>query len=177
MRRYNQSAHTYDTQYHEEQEAKITTIMHNIHLKHNSTVLDAGCGTGILLKHLTDTVKLIVGIDISRNLLKKAREKAQHYQNVALVLADADNQPFPQHTFDAAFAVTLLQNTPSPKATLTEIQRVSKQNAMIAVTGLRKKFTQNGFLELLNQAGLTIDSLKQDKHNREYVGTCHKTQS
>src|SRR3990170_863769 len=113
----------------------------------------------------------------AQHTLKKAREKAQHYQNVALVLADADNQPFPQHTFDAAFAVTLLQNTPSPKATLTEIQRVSKQNAMIAVTGLRKKFTQNGFLELLNQAGLTIDSLKQDKHNREYVGTCHKTQS
>ena len=175
MHRYNQSAHVYDTQYSEEQEAKITTIRQNLSLKNNSTVLDLGCGTGLLIKHFADETKLYVGADISRELLKYAKRKAQPFPNSTLVLADADNLPFPSQTFDAVFAVTLLQNTPHPNNTLAEIHRVSKARASIIVTGLRKRFTQEELSRKLQQASLEIKTLKLDEDNREYVCICHKT--
>jgi ubiquinone/menaquinone biosynthesis C-methylase UbiE len=174
MRRYNQSAHVYDTQYSEEQEAKITTIEQNLRLKNNKAVLDLGCGSGLLIKHFADRTKLYVGADISTKLLKCARRKAKPRLNLALILADADNLPFPGQTFDAVFAVTLLQNMPHPNTTLAEINRVSKVRASLVITGLRKQFTQGGFVERLQQANMKIDVLKLDEGNREYVCICHK---
>jgi ubiquinone/menaquinone biosynthesis C-methylase UbiE len=98
MRRYNQSAHVYDTQYSEEQEAKNTTIMQNLNLKDSSTVLDLGCGTGSLIKHIADKTKLYTAVDFSRELLTHAKKKAHPFSNSALILADADNLPFPDQT-------------------------------------------------------------------------------
>jgi len=174
MRRYNQSARVYDAQYSDEQEAKIKAIMQSVHLPRDSRVLDAGCGSGLLFKDLVGRTRLIVGIDTSRNLLQEARRKAQRYRNVAVIMADADSMPFGSETFDAVFAVTLLQNTPNPRITLNELSRVSTRNASIAVTGLRKQFTRDGFVKMLHQAALKIDTLKLDENNREYVCVCRK---
>ena len=174
MRRYSQSAQVYDTRYFEEQEAKIKTIMQNLRMPQDSRVLDAGCGTGLLIKHLASRSRFLVGVDFSRGLLQEAVKKARLCQNVALLLADADNMPFREQIFDAVFGITLLQNVPNPKATLTEVMRVSKQNAAIAVTGLRKRFTLKDFAKALNHAGLRVDKMKQDEMNREYVCICRK---
>jgi malonyl-CoA O-methyltransferase len=174
MRRYNQSAHAYDSQYSEEQEAKITTIKQNLNLKNNSTILDLGCGSGLLIKHFADKTQLYIGVDISRELLKHAKEKTNPFPNSTLILADADNLPFPDKTFDAVFAVTLLQNMPAPISTLIEIDRVSKPEAPIVVTGLRKRFTQEELVKELHQANLEVEMLKLDEGNREYVCICHK---
>jgi malonyl-CoA O-methyltransferase len=174
MRRYNQSAHAYDTQYSEEQEAKITTIKQNLNLKDNSVALDLGCGTGILIKHFANKTKSYIGVDSSRELLKYAKRKAKSFPNSTLVLADADNLPFPDQTFDTVFAVTLLQNMPAPNSTLTEVNRISKTKASIIITGLRKRFTQEELVKQLQQTNLEIETLKLDEGNREYVCTCHK---
>jgi len=175
MHRYDQSARVYEVQYSEEQETKIQTVMTGVTLRREDAVLDAGCGTGILFEHLSKNVKSIVGTDVSRNLLNEAKKKAEAANNVALVLSDADNMPFPNGIFDAAFAVTLLQNTPDPRATLKEIKRVSKPNATIVVTGLRKAFTQKRFVDMLKQSGLKVDSVKLDLAKREYIAICIKT--
>ena len=174
MHRYNQSAHVYDSQYSEEQEAKITTIKQNMSLKNNSAVLDLGCGSGLLIKHFAHKTQLYIGTDISRELLKHAKKKANPFPNATLIQADADNLPFPNETFDTVFAVTLLQNTPHPNTTLNEIYRVSKTKASIIITGLRKRFTQEEFTAELQQANLETETLKLDEGNREYVCICHK---
>lgn len=174
MRRYDQSAHVYDTQYFDEQEAKIKTIVQHLRLPRSIKVLDAGCGTGLLFRHVIDKADFVVGIDVSRGLLQKARKKTSQSQNAALVLADADNTPFPNGSFDVVIAVTLMQNMPTPTATLTEFKRITKQTASIVVTGLKKHFTQAGFLKMLHEAGLIVDALKLDDMGREYVGICRK---
>jgi len=174
MHRYNQSARVYETLYSEEQEAKIKTLMQNLVLKRNSVVLDAGCGTGLLIKHLANRSEFFVGVDISKGLLQEALKKARLCQNVALVLADADNMPFHDGIFGAVFGITLLQNVPNLKVTLTEVMRVSKQTAPIVVTGLRKQFTLKDFVKTLNHAGLRVDRLKLDEMDRECVCICRK---
>jgi len=176
MRCYNQSALAYDAQYDNEQEAKVRVLMQSLSLNPSSVVLDAGCGTGLLFRHLAGSVKFIVGTDISKGLLQKASMKAQSYRNIALIQADADNVPFPDEAFDAVFAVTLLQNMPNPKTTLDEFKRVSKRSAPIAATGLRKKFSQDSFVKLLEQVDLRVKALKLDEENRDYVCICTKMQ-
>ena len=153
----------------------MKTIMQNVSLQWNSKVLDIGCGTGLFFKHLVNKVESIVGIDISRGLLHEARKKVQDHQDISLVQADADHLPFVEKAFSSVFAVTLVQNTPNVNATLTEIKRVSKQTALIVMTGLKKKFTREDFLKMLDRAGLRVETLKIDAQNREYVCICRKT--
>lgn len=171
MKRYDCSAHVYDRQYHEEQEAKTKTALAEIYFSKEDVVIDLGCGTGQLLPYVTNVVKAVVCVDISRNLLAQAKARAQHSKNVALLRADADYLPF-RPKFDVAFAITLLQNMPSPIQTLNEIKRVTKKDANLIVTGLKKSFSEQQFAQLLKQAGLEINSLKLDAAQREYVAVC-----
>lgn len=171
MKRYDCSAHVYDRQYHEEQEAKIKTALTEMHFRKTDIIIDLGCGTGQLLPHIINLVKLVICVDVSRNIIAQAKTRAQHSKHVALLRADADYLPF-QPKFDVAFAITLLQNMPSPFQTLNEMKRVTKEDANLIVTGLKKSFSEEQFAQLLRQAGLEINWLKMDAAQREYVAVC-----
>ena len=173
MQHYDQSAPVYDAQYYEEQEAKIKIALEGLVLKKESLLLDAGCGTGLLLPHLVEKIQLIVGIDISRIILKQAKKRAKEQANAALVRADADNEPFQNSIFDTVFAITLLQNAPKPHLTLNEIKRVTKPDATIAATGLKKTFSQEKFTKLLIEAELEI-KVMTNEHLNEYITVCTK---
>jgi len=174
MRHYDQSAMVYDAQYYEEQEAKIKVALERLTLKEESLILDLGCGTGLLLPHVAGRAKLVVGIDISRNILKEAENRVKLHANATLVRADADYVPFQNDIFDAAFAITLLQNTPKPHLTLNEMKRVTKPDATIVATGLKKAFSQKTFTRLLMEAGLEIRVMTTNQHLNEYVAVCTK---
>jgi len=67
-------------------------------------VLDICTGTGSLLLYLRDKVGtdgLVVGIDFSRGMLEKNRQKTGRFPNIALAEADAAFLPFPAGSFDA----------------------------------------------------------------------------
>ena len=175
MRHYDQSAKVYDTQYSEEQEAKMKAALNCLKLRSNSVVLDAGCGTGLLFPHIAKRVKEVVGLDFSSRILQEAKRRTKQLSNTALLRADADQTPFQNQTFDAVFAVTLLQNTSNPLYTLEEIKRVSKTQAVLVATGLKKEFTQRSFTKLLRQAKLNIKVLKTNGELKGYVAICTKT--
>jgi len=174
MRHYEQSAAVYDTQYYMEQEAKIKTALAELSFKKETLLLDAGCGTGLLFPHVAERVKLVVGVDISASILKEAKKRVKEYSNAAVVRADTDYAPFKNNVFDGAFAITLLQNTPKPHQTLMEMKRVTKQNAIIVATGLKKTFSQREFARLLREVELEIKVLRLDENFKEYVATCTK---
>lgn len=171
MRRYDQSASVYDVQYAEEQGAKIQAALADLELKDGSLILDVGCGTGLLFSHVTESASLLVGLDFS-GLLRHANDRAKQFSNVALLRADADFLPFPDKAFNVIFAVTLLQNLPSPLDALCEIARVAQREATIIVTGLKKEFSKEGLVQLLERAKLEISILKVDEHLRGYVAIC-----
>jgi len=174
MRHYNHSAKVYDTQYSQEQNSKIKTTLESLQLKKQSLILDAGCGTGLFFPYIAETAKLIVGTDISAGILREAKKKAKQYLNVALLRVDADHTPFPSRIFDTVFAVTLLQNMPVPHLTLVEMRRVSKNDAFIVATGLKKTFSKDEFAELLRKAGLEILVMKTDDQQKENIALCTK---
>ena len=174
-RKYDHSSEVYDALYRDEQEAKIRTALsalENIHMEKLDLVLDVGCGTGLLFRHIIERADLLVGLDMSKNLLRKASIKTS--SKAALILADADHMPFAEGSFGIVFAVTLLQNMPDMNVTLQEISRVARESAVIIATGLKKSFGKRGFLTLLREAGLEIVNAKADDHLLGYVAVCRK---
>ena len=114
----------------------------------------------------------MIGLDISREMLRRAKTRAKRFRRVSLIQADADHMPFPDSTFDKVFAITLLQNVPDIEKTVKEMIRVSKPDATLVITGLKKSFSVEGFLEGLVKAGLRVLSLNSDEDLKGYVATC-----
>ena len=113
-----------------------------------------------------------MGVDFSQKALKEAKKRTKNPSNVALVRADADNTPFPDHTFDKVFAITLLQNMPNPLRTISEMKRLAKPPAVFAVTGLKKKFTQKSFVDLIERSQLKVATLNINQQLKGHIAVC-----
>ena len=171
MRHYDRIARIYDRQYAEEQKAKIDAIVPHMCLDEKSFVLDVGCGTGILFSLLAKA-QPIIGVDMSIKLLQKAKRYIKKISNAHVICADSDYLPFQNNVFNIVFAITLLQNIPNPLATLEEIKRTSKNQAIIAVTALKKEFSKENFTKLLDNAQLEILTMKTDEKLKDYIAIC-----
>ena len=172
IRHYDQQATIYDVQYLGEQNSKIEDTLNSMKLESNELVLDLGCGTGFLFQHISKNVGFLVGIDISAKVLREAKKRTKNMPNIALVRADADNTPFPDHKFDKIFAITVLQNMPEPTKTIAEMKRTGKPEAVFAVTGLKKKYTTENFVDLLERAKLKVVTLNTSQRLKGYVAVC-----
>jgi len=171
MRRYDLTSQMYNQRYAEEQEAKYEAALEGLRNSVNgdSAVLDVGCGTGLFFNHVAAQANIVVGVDISRKLLLKAKEQAGALQNVFVLQADADHLPFRKAFFDAVFAFTVLQNMPKPSETLNELKRVAKFGGRVVVTGLKKTFSLNTFMDVLESTGLRIVAFVDNENLKCYV--------
>ena len=172
MRRYDLTAHLYNTRYAEEQKAKYEAALESVGNSDSELALDAGCGTGLLFNHTANQAKAFVGLDISRKTLLVAKEHAKIFSNVHLVCADVDYMPFREKLFSHVYAMTLVQNSPSPLVTLQEISRVSKDEAVVVVTGLKKVFSKKRFEDLIRKSTLRLNALRDESNLKCYVATC-----
>ncbi|HXX87973.1 MAG TPA: class I SAM-dependent methyltransferase [Candidatus Acidoferrum sp.] len=174
MRRYDATAHIYDARYEEEQTAKYAAALENLQKRELGLVLDVGCGTGLLFSYIKQTSRKIVGVDISKKTLFKAKERARNLANVEVILADADFIPLREDIVDRLFAFTVLQNSPNPARTLDESKRISKSEADIVITGLKKVFLLGDFRDLLQKVGLNVESFVDEETLKCYVAMCKK---
>ena len=172
MLHYDQTAASYEAQYAKEQDAKIEAALSGVYLKENSLILDMGCGTGLLFPHIADKTRFLVGIDTSAKLLKQAQKRARQHLNITLIRADADHTPFKNQTFHILFAITLLQNMPDPTATLKEMGRITKPEATIVLTALKKRFTRRAITQLLKKTRLEITTLKTTPKIKDHIIKC-----
>jgi len=163
----------YDLRYSEEQGRKFCAALSRVSFFQDDLILDAGCGTGLLLEKISSCVGVAVGLDLSIGLISWARSKLKECQNIVLILSDADYLPFRQRIFDKLFAITLLQNIPNPKKALSEATSVTRQEAMIVVSGLKKKYSKEDLTTLIASVGLTLQELVNGEL-KDLVAICRK---
>jgi len=174
MSHYDDLAQIYNTCYANEQNPKLDMAMKSLRLERHDSILDLGCGTGLLLPKIQKIAKKVVGLDLSKNMLKETENSRKQSKNIHVILADADHIPLQKGCFDVVFAVTLVQNMPSPFRTLQEAKRVTKRNSIIIVTGLKKCFTEKSFRRLLKNAKLKTESLRTNANLKYFIATCKK---
>ena len=107
-------------------------LLKNLPLESNLSVLDCGCGTGILLKDLIQRYKRVVGLDISPEMMAliepAIREKSE------LVIGDAENLPFPENYFDIVISRGTLHHLPQPAKALQDIYRILRPTGFFVLT-------------------------------------------
>lgn len=89
-------------------------------------ILEVGVGTGISLPKYS-TGNRIVGVDISPEMLRKARQRVTELPltNVErLEVMDAEHLLFPDGSFDAVVASHVISTVPNPQAALDECARM-----------------------------------------------------
>ncbi|AHB48509.1 phosphatidylethanolamine N-methyltransferase [Hyphomicrobium nitrativorans NL23] len=98
-------------------------------------VLEVGVGTGLALgdygRHLE-----IVGIDLSPEMLDKARERvtAERLDNVTgLHEMDAGDLQFPDNSFDVVTAMYVMTVVPEPELVMHELARVAKPGGEVII--------------------------------------------
>ena len=153
----------YDSRYSEEQEAKYQVALKYLRIDPEAVILDVGCGTGLLFSHLQNRAKIVLGVDISKQLLIQAKDRAKMCENIFLIQADADHLPFTSYFFDLVFAFTMLQNMPKPSETLKEMLRVAKQGSSIVVTGLKRVISLENLGKMLKESGFSPSILRDDQ--------------
>lgn len=93
------------------------------------SVLDIGCGAGILANALAKEGHRVAGIDLSENSLKLARE-TDTTQKVDYRPANAYSLPFSDGSFDAACAMDVLEHVEEPQRLIAEAARVLKPGGL-----------------------------------------------
>ena len=95
--------------------------------------LDVGCGNG----DITKLLKNAVGIDISEELLEKARKKSKN----KFIKAKCEDLPFENEEFDNVLLIAVLHNLKkiSRKRCLEEIYRVLKDKGRLFLSVWCKK--------------------------------------
>jgi SAM-dependent methyltransferase len=72
--------------------------------------LEYGCGTGVFLEKVARCGATIHGIDVSEDLLAKARERLAGVPNVVLDRGNAEALPYPDGHFDAVYGSSVLHH-------------------------------------------------------------------
>jgi demethylmenaquinone methyltransferase / 2-methoxy-6-polyprenyl-1,4-benzoquinol methylase len=96
-------------------------------------VLDLACGTGEVSRGLAKNGIEVVGLDLSSEMIKIARNKTNKSLDIKYSLGEADSIPFPDGTFDAVTIAFGIRNFDNREKCIEEIFRVIKPNGMLAI--------------------------------------------
>jgi ubiquinone/menaquinone biosynthesis C-methylase UbiE len=100
-------------------------------------LLDVGCGPGSITRGLAERLAPgeVVGVDLSRETLAAARAEAaaRSVTNLRYAEASVYALPFPDASFDVAYAHQVTQHLREPAAALGEMLRVVRPGGLVAV--------------------------------------------
>jgi len=92
-------------------------------------VLEIGIGAGKLLEVLRERGNEVYGVDVSADLVEKA--KANGFEQVHLVDVSTSPLPFDEDAFDVVFCYEVLEHLTNPHRMFCEIRRVLKPGHLL----------------------------------------------
>lgn len=128
--------------------------------KPGEMILDAGCGTGIFTTDFLAAGCRVVGLDISRPMLKRAALKGED-KPFSVIEGDMRQLPFRDGCFDKTVSITALEFITEAKEAIGELFRVTRPGGVVVVATLnsespwaerRQAKTQKGQRHVLENA-------------------------
>lgn len=171
IKKYDRTAEIYDQLYLSEQKSKYDAILPALSLSKADSVLDAGCGTGLLIPLIAERSRFVVGIDISLRMLEQAKRRSLSFRNVGLVLADVELLPLRSEYFSRIFALTTLQNVLNKGRALKEIKRIGTRNSL-KIVSLLKKGDETKQIRLLEKMRFKVRLVQDSEQLKDIVIVC-----
>jgi 2-polyprenyl-3-methyl-5-hydroxy-6-metoxy-1,4-benzoquinol methylase len=99
-----------------------------------SSVLDVGCGEGVLVHQWAQRLgdRRVVGIDLQEESIQAGWAERQA-PNLEYQVMHAENLPFAENEFDLATAIEVLEHVPDPEHTLAEMARCAERHLLVSV--------------------------------------------
>lgn len=120
---YDQFAAGYEKERHHGYHALIDRLelAATLPLAAGARVLEAGCGTGMILRAVAPVARAAVGIDLSQGMLAQA-----HARGLQVVHGSVTDLPFADGEFDLAYSFKVLAHVERIDLAMSELARVVK---------------------------------------------------
>lgn len=120
-------------------EVETKCILDLFKVEKGMKVLDVGCGTGNFSIKLAKMGCEVVGIDVSKEMLKVAEEKAKKEGlNIKFYNMDVYDMKFEDNCFDGVISVTAFEFLKDPEKAIEEMFRVLKPNGYLLIGTINK---------------------------------------
>ena len=131
-------------------------------LQEGDSLLDLGCGQGVLARHLKDGIEY-AGVDSSKELVASAR-KLTARKNCQFAVGDtAEPLPFEKQDFDAACFILSLQNMEQPWAAIANAGKHLRKGGKLLIVLNHPSF------RIPRQSGWGIDEAAKLQYRRVNV--------
>lgn len=110
-------------------EADLVTLLElaGVSIGPEDTVLDVGCGLGRLTRAIAARAGQVVALDLSAEMLRRARELNAHLPALRWVLGDGTSlAPLPDASVDAVVSHVVFQHIPDPQITLGYVSEIGR---------------------------------------------------
>jgi ubiquinone/menaquinone biosynthesis C-methylase UbiE len=101
-------------------------------------ILDAGCGTGVFTRDIIMRGSQVIGLDISFQMLRRAREKSGGVRFLP-IWGDISTLPFRAESFDKVVSITALEFIDDAKSAVAELFRVTRRGGLVVVATLSSR--------------------------------------
>ena len=130
-------------------------LLGQVELTPGMTVLDVGCGTGVILRKMADTCRIDgFGIDMAENMIKEAKIKCPEMN---IQLSRCEKTPFEDNTFDVITTCMAYHHFSDKAGFAKEAARILKPGGCLYIADPRFPFifrkTMNAFFKIIRIAG------------------------
>lgn len=116
---------------------KLQFLLNLARIRAGASVLDAGCGTGVLLPYISRVVGeggTVTGLDYSRQMLDKARKKFSDLPGLSLVEGDVLKYDLPEQAYDVVVCLNFYPHISSrSKDFVKKMRRALKDGGSLIV--------------------------------------------
>lgn len=118
---YDEFAERYEDRRHHGYHALVDTLESDLvlPLARGARVLEAGCGTGLILSRIAPVTTQAIGLDLSPGMLSKARARG-----LDVVQGSVTELPFPDEHFDLVYSFKVLAHVERIERAMQELARV-----------------------------------------------------
>lgn len=109
--------------------------MSKLNLAEEVGFLEVGCGTGWAVREVAKQLKFgqACGIDISPNMIEKAKSQTLKEKNIAFQVANAEAIPYPDESFSSILCTCSFHHYQNPVRALSEMKRVLRKDGSIVI--------------------------------------------
>jgi len=129
------------------------------YIKADDTILDFGCGTGLICNEIAENVEFIHAIDISTKMIEISKNKASErkIQNIDFARTTIFNEKFKEGSFDVIIAFNIFHLLEEPQKYFQRLNQMLKPGGLIisSTPCMSEAYLLNRVLKLFSYIGLT----------------------